>query len=242
VDLPEGEHPTVHVRPVEALLDLVVAHDDRPLVEPRSPVDRIPGNCRTFSVLMTAMLQAHDVPARARCGFGGYFLDGRFEDHWVCEYWNAAEGRWVLVDAQIDNPQLDFFPIDFDVTDVPRDRFLAGGAAWERCRRGDGDPDTFGLTMLDESGAWWIAGNLVRDAAALGKVELLPWDVWGVMPEPGDVIDDELTALLDRLAELTREPDETLGELHELCATDERVRVPPAVRNAPRGRDEAVSG
>jgi hypothetical protein len=189
---------------------------------------------------MTAMLQAHDVPARARCGFGGYFLEGRFEDHWVCEYWNAAEDRWVLVDAQIDEPQRGLFPIAFDPTDVPRDGFLTGGAAWERCRRGEADPDAFGLTMLNEAGAWWIAANLVRDAAALARVELLPWDVWGAMPEPEDVIDDELTALFDRLADLTREPDEMLAELHELCATDERVRVPVAVRNVARGRDEAV--
>src|SRR6516165_7569409 len=30
---------------------------------------------------------------------------GSFEDHWVCEYWNGAEERWVLVDAQLDELQ-----------------------------------------------------------------------------------------------------------------------------------------
>ncbi|BCJ59096.1 hypothetical protein [Micromonospora endophytica] len=45
--------------------------------------------------------------------------------------------------------------------------------------------------MLDESGLWWIAGNLMRDAAALHAVEVLPWDVWGVMPAPNEKIDGD---------------------------------------------------
>jgi transglutaminase-like putative cysteine protease len=32
--------------------------------------DRLAANCRGFTVLATAMLRAHGVPARARCGSG----------------------------------------------------------------------------------------------------------------------------------------------------------------------------
>jgi hypothetical protein len=67
-------------------------------------------------------------------------------------------------------------PIDFDLTDVPRDRFLIAGEAWLRCRDGTEDPAKFGLSTVGESGDWWIAGNLMRDAAALGNLEVLPWD------------------------------------------------------------------
>jgi hypothetical protein len=241
VDLTEEHRASVHVRPVESLLDLIMARDDRPLDKARPPAHRVAANCRHFSVLTVAMLRAHGTPARARCGFGGYFVDGRYEDHWVCEYWNATEERWVLIDAQIDAPQREAFPINFDVADVPRDRFLIAGDAWSRCRAGDDDPDTFGLTMLHEAGSWWIAGNLMRDAAALGNIELLPWDVWGAMPGPEDPIDDEDQALFDRLAALTHSPDSSLAELHELCRTEDRLRVPPTVRNVALGRDEAVT-
>ena len=66
-----------------------------------------------------AMLRAHGTPARARCGFGGYFGTGAFEDHWVCEYWDAAQRRWRLYDAQIDDTQLGWFSIGFDLDGLP---------------------------------------------------------------------------------------------------------------------------
>ncbi len=184
VTLTEADRASVHLRPVERVLAEVLARDGRPLQVARPPAARLPVNCRHFTVLMTAMLRAHGTPARARCGFGGYFGTGTFEDHWVCEYWNAAERRWILVDAQVDDRQRDWFGIRFDVTDVPRDRFLTGGRAWAAYRSGAADPAAFGLTLTNEAGDWWIAANLMRDAAALRNTEVLPWDCWGAMPGP----------------------------------------------------------
>ena len=240
VALSDEDRAPVHLRRVPQILDAALERDPRPLSEARPPGGRVAGNCRTFTVLTVAVLRAHGVPARARCGFGAYFADGRFEDHWVAEYWNGDEERWVLIDAQIDAPQREAFPIDFDVADVPRDRFIVAGDAWTACRAGDADPETFGLTMVNEAGAWWIASNLMRDVAALDNIELLPWDDWGIMPGPDDPIDGEMQDLFDRLASLTRDPDPALSELHEIQRTDDRVRVPPSVRNYQRGRDELL--
>jgi hypothetical protein len=240
VTLTDEDRGSVHIRPVEQLLDRIMTRDNRPLDTGRAVADRVAGNCRHFTVLMVAMLRAQGTPARARCGFGGYFVDGIFEDHWVCEYWHARQERWILVDAQIDDRQRDMFPIDFDVTNVPRDRFLIAGEAWARCRAGAADPEAFGLSLLSEAGYWWIAGNLMRDVAALGNIELLPWDCWGAMPAPAEQIDDDRCALFDHLAALTRTPDTAFTELQRLRQDDERLRVPPAVHNAVRDRDEVI--
>jgi hypothetical protein len=242
VTLSEQERGSVHVRPAERMLELITARDGRPLDVAREPGSRLAGNCRHFTVLMVTMLRAQGTPARARCGFGGYFTGGFFEDHWVCEYWHAGQERWILVDAQIDSTQRDWFPIDFDVTDVPRDRFLVAGEAWARCRSGAADPATFGLSLVNESGDWWIAANLMRDAAALGNLELLPWDCWGAMPKAYEPIDEARCALFDRLATLTQTPGDSFAELLRLCQADERLRVPAIVRNAVRGRDESLVG
>jgi hypothetical protein len=239
VTLTPQRRRTVHIRPVAALLDAVLA-DGLPLGTARPPGERVAGNCRHFSVLMVAMLRAQGVPARARCGFGGYFGTGAYEDHWVCERWDAGRGRWTLTDAQLDEVQRAMFPLDFDPQDVPREAFLVAGDAWARCRSGEADPGKFGLSLLDEAGLWWIAGNLIRDVAALSGMEMLPWDVWGAMPAPGQPIDDGLLAFFDRLAGLTTGPGADLPGLWDLYRADDRVRVPATVHNALLDRTEAV--
>ncbi|WBB56076.1 transglutaminase domain-containing protein [Verrucosispora sp. WMMD573] len=240
VTLTEAERQTVHLRPADEILARIAdGPDDPPLTVARIPEQRVAGNCRHYSLLLVTALRARGVAARARCGFGDYFIDGRYEDHWVAEYWHAEQLRWIMVDAQLDERQRELFGIDFDTTDVPRDRFLVAGEAWVRCRAGAADPDAFGLSVINEGGWWWIAGNLMRDAAALHAVELLPWDVWGAMPAPFEKLDDERMALFDELARLTREPDEHAEELRLLYA-DERLVVPATVRNELRDRDEPI--
>jgi hypothetical protein len=74
----------------------------------------------------------------------------------------------------------------------------------------------------------------MRDAAALTNLELLPWDLWGAMPEPEDTVDE---ALFDNLAKATATP--TMPEVEQLL-TDERLRVPDEVFNVQHGRKEAL--
>jgi len=57
--------------------------------------------------------------------------------------------------------------------------FLAGGEAWLRCRDGQANPELFGIDRW--RGWWFIRNNVIRDFAALCKLELLPWDRWGAM-------------------------------------------------------------
>jgi len=237
-DLSPERRAESHIRPVSEMLDRILAHDGRRLSEPRRLEDRVVGVCRDFTVLAVAILRTHGVPARARCGFGAYFISGQLEDHWVCEVWNASQARWVLVDAQLDEHQRRALKPDFDVLDVPRDRFVVAGDAWSRCRAGDAHPSRFGIFAL--RGLWFIAGNLLRDLAALSNMEMLPWDSWGAMPAPEDTLTDELLALLDRVAALTRSPDAAFSELRALYEGDDRLRVPKTVFNALRMRLEAI--
>jgi hypothetical protein len=90
------------------------------------------------------------------------------------------------------------------------------------------------------NGLWFIAGNLVRDLAALNKMEMLPWDVWGGTPMPELVLPEEQLVFYDRLAELTQVPDGTFDELQAIYKRDERLRVPQTVFNNLRQTQEIV--
>ncbi|HKU43092.1 MAG TPA: transglutaminase domain-containing protein, partial [Polyangiales bacterium] len=170
-----------------------------------------------------AALKQRGVPARARVGFADYFKPGHFEDHWVCEYWNAAQQRWVLVDPQLDDVQRKAKNIDFDPLDVPPDRFLIAGAAYRQCRTGERDPERFGISFVGLYGLWFVAANILRDAAALNGVEMLPWDIWGGMKQ-GELSAEDL-AFFDQLARLTCAPDDHLEQLQQLFRSDARLKL-----------------
>lgn len=193
-----GREDEVQRRSAIEILDQARAIDDRPLLEEREPSRRALGNCRHFSTLATALLRAAGHPARARCGFGCYFEEGKRVDHWVVEYRDGDE--WKLADAQLDTFQCEALSIAFDPLDVPRDQFLVAGEGWRRIRAGNDDGNRYGI--FDMWGPWFIESNLARDLASLNKVELLPWDSWGVMLS-GNSVHHEHDALLDEVADAT---------------------------------------
>lgn len=210
----------VGIRDMTTKLEKLFTLDERPLDFARPPERRLLGNCRDFSVFLCAVLRAKGIPARARCGFGTYFIPGHYEDHWVVEVWDTSSDRWVWVDAQIDDLMREVLHLSFDPLDMPSGQFVTGGEAWQLCRSGQADPACFGI--FDMSGLAFVRGDLIRDMLSLGKVEILPWDGgWGLLSKR----EEEMTEqdweydFCDHLAAITRSPDENFDEIRQLCET-----------------------
>jgi hypothetical protein len=236
VELSEERKEEVNIRRVAEMLARIREMAAIPLTIPRPPEMKLVGNCRDFATMLCAMLRHQGVPARARCGFGAYFTPGKYEDHWVCEYWDADEARWTMVDAQLDALQRKALKIPFDPCDVPRDQFLVGGKAWHMCRSGEADPDNFGI--FDLHGMGFIRGDLVRDLLALNKIEILPWDGWGVIAKRDEDLSADDVALLDRIAELTLVDDPPFAEVRAIFEEEgARWRMPPAYMVDPQRFD-----
>ena len=206
--MPEDRLAEKNIRPASELIAVVTALDPAPLHEARTPETRVIGTCRDFALLACAFLRARSIPSRARCGFGTYFMQGCGVDHWITEYWRADEDRWVRVDTEhlggnhVEHPE-----------DLAPGRFLTGGEAWIRYRRGLVDARKFGVAGVDFAwGPAEISGNAVRDLAALCKVEMLPWDEWGRMTD----------AYQGRTGP---DYDQLIDEVAEACSQDD----PPAL-------------
>jgi hypothetical protein len=239
LNLSEERNAEVQLRSMERRLSRTLALDPGALSTPRMPEQKIVGNCRDFSVTLASMLQSKGIPARPRCGFGAYFMPNHHEDHWVCEYWNEAEQRWVLVDAQLDELQQNVLKISFNTLDVPRDQFLVGGAAWKACRNGQANPDQFGI--FDMHGMDFVKGDFIRDVAALNKVELLPWDCWGmILTEYASLPPDDLS-MLDQLAELTCSDVPGFDMVRQLYESDPRLHVGESIQSYVNGSMEQVA-
>ena len=102
LELSEERSQEVGIRKVADMLERMIELDSSPLDRPREPVKRLVGNCRGYAVLMSSFLRHKKIPARARPGFATYLLPGSYEDHWICEYWNQAEKRWVQVEKHVE--------------------------------------------------------------------------------------------------------------------------------------------
>jgi hypothetical protein len=187
----------------EAILDNVLSLDPSPLDHKRPAERRMVGFCYHFALLHCALLRATGTPARARCGFAGYFEARRWIDHWVVEYWDSA--GWRLTDPQIGR------------NDLTRDHFQDALTAWNQCRGGASMPGSYG------NGELWgwdeLRGSLINDVAALNKVEVSGW-YWcdRIRVDPLDQPHDELDASLDVLCRLaaTAESVKTMKERFDL--------------------------
>jgi hypothetical protein len=226
-DMPEDRLSDFQTRSAAEMTARILRLNPAPLAVARPVEERMVGNCRYFSTLSCALLRRAGIPARARCGFADYFEPDRFVDHWVTEYWERGEGRWVRIDAQLDAVQREAITPAFDTEDLPPGPFVPAGEAWQRCRRGEADPASFGI--LDMWGLWFVQNNVIRDLAALNKMELLPWDVWGPMTVMADP-DAAALGLTDSVASiLTGDDSDAIRRVYE---ERDELRVPDTVFDA----------
>lgn len=187
--------------------------------------EKMIGICRDFSVVAAALCREAGIPARVRCGFATYFEPGKYTDHWVLEYWNEKQQRWVMVDAQLDELQQNALQITFDPLDVGETDFINGPKAWIMCRTGKADPDLFGIFQ------WWgyqyLRCNLILDANSLLKMPMQPWDMWeGYKDLPMEKWTEADYAVMDELAALALAIDDDFEAFAEFVSSNDKIRVP----------------
>jgi hypothetical protein len=159
----------------------------------------------------------------------------------VAEYWDGT--TWRLLDAQLGEHTVRDPSIRFAAWDVPRDQFLDASTAWRRMRAGELNPNTMGLSPLGLTGAWFVAGDVMLDAASLNKEEMLPWEKWSVGRElgPGSTVPPALAERFDAVAaELAGSPDATTAV--RVYRENDWLRVTPTVLSFASGAPVEVQG
>ncbi len=185
--------------PVEARLDQFCDPSGVLDLSTRPPASRMIGTCRDYALLMTGLLREHGVAARVRCGFAAYLTAGKFDDHWICQAWNAEDQRWQMIDAQLDERHRSVLSIEFDHLALPDGQFLTADQAWKAVRARMHDANLFSAGEAN-SGEWFIWVNLARDYLALCKQETSDWDRWREASHTARQSSESLTAWADELA------------------------------------------
>jgi len=205
----EQERDELNLLTVTEILTKLQQRRPTGLSTDRKPDQRVVTNCRGHALIMASVLKSQGVPARLRCGFAPYLMDGFSCDHTVLEAW--IDERWRLMDADATNEYVRDRGYNFDVYDMPPEMFNLAGEAWLRARQRLDPAERYGIP--DGRRGWpFLHTALIRDMLALFGQEVAVW----TRPQFKSMPDEEVQPTLDRIAELTAKPDQNWDELKQL--------------------------
>lgn len=121
-----------------------------------------------------------------------------------------------------------------NVHDLTNDIFFVVGKTWKLCRKGEIYPMKCGI--LDTRGLWFVRYQLLRDFAALNKIQLVPhlvrtmrsldWKSWKLMSLDDNELTDSELSLLDYIADLTLDADNNIEKIQKVYSENELLQVP----------------
>lgn len=236
-ELPDESRDDINARWLEDMLALDQGRHPRPLVESRPVTQRVQGCCRDHTLFCLGVLRSHGVPARSRVGFAGYFIDGWNHDHVIVEAW--LEGQWQRFDPEIEGPRPSLLtPTNIGQCAIGSGGFVTAAQVWAGYRRGEVDAETYGVdpTVPILRGERFICDEVIYEVAHRFGDELLLWDGWGRIGEPGEPVSDRDAAWIDRVAELLLASDQgdtaSEQELFERYRADDGLHPGPVVIQA----------
>ena len=195
--------------------------DETGFTKNRDVTKRITVSCRHASVLFSAILKAKGIPCRSRAGFMDFGNTGdSYMEHWVNEYWDFNENRWVLVD--VDGYYEYEQRFGYSQFDLPRRKFVTASEAWIGLRKNTLNKklDVFSLNPLDG-----VCEYLFMDFHALMNNEIFysyqPLYLRGGI----HTLSESELHDLDRLAELLSEPDKNMEQIENLWTTNDKFSV-----------------
>lgn len=236
-ELPTETSRDVNARWLDAILTIDQSRHPSPLAEPREPLERVQGCCRDHTLFCVGALRSHGVPARSRVGFAGYFVDGWHHDHVVVEAW--VDNRWRRFDSEVETPSAAMpAPLDIGHGALDGAGFVTAAQVWSGYRQGDLDPSSYGVDpeLPLFSGERFVFDEVIYEVAHRFGDELLLWDGWGRIGEPGDPVSEADAAWLDPIASLLLAADagdvEAERDLLDRYRSDDGLHPGPVITQA----------
>lgn len=201
-----------------ALMGEIFRLDSRGFTEDKDVNKRVTVSCRQVSVLFSAILKAKGIPCRSRTGFIDFDNDGAsFIEHWVNEYWNEHENRWVLVDSD------GYYEYEkrfgYSQFDLPSHKFIFSADAWLGLR---GNNFSNKLVIGTPNVLEGVCQYLFADFHALMNNEIFytfqPEYLYGRF----DKVSEEDLEEIDELASLLQKPDHHFDKLKSIWETNKK--------------------
>jgi len=211
---------------VVAMVAELYRRDKRGFVGVRKVADKLVVSCRHTAVVMAGILKAKGIPARVRAGFAAYFEQAEFgdvtSDHYINQYWNEKENRWVTID--VDGCMSIKHGFTFDPFDMSDGIFHFPAKAWLEIREGGVDENYF--VNKPERGRIVVVWALMHDFHCLMNNEIIYLHYTALESfKRFEKITEEELKKLDSLARLMLDPDENFEALKKLWEEDKEFRL-----------------
>jgi len=209
-----------------AILAELYRRDKRGFIEDRAEENKLILTCRFVSILMASILKSKDIPARVRSGNApGYDIGEEEEvsaDHWINQYWDEKEEKWITID--VDNS---FNEPDYDPYNLPKKAFNFPADAWLDIRAEKIDPNLF-WNARPKRGAIVVLWSLFYDFHSLMNNEIIyiysPKCGYGNEEKFNKLTEQELKEV-DDLAILMQNPDKNFDQLKKIWETNKGFRL-----------------
>lgn len=210
-----------------AMLSELYRRDKRGLVNNRKEQDKLVVTCRFVSILMAAILKSKGIPCRVRSGNAPYFDMGKLgkvsTDHWINQYWDFKEKKWVTID--VDGSWS--LNKSFNPYDIPNGEFDFPADAWLAIRSKKINSDYF-YNASGKRGAIVVFWSLFYDFHCLMNDEIIylhgPKNGWGNREKFVTLSETELKKI-DELAKLMQKPDDNFAKLQSIWQNNPDFRL-----------------
>lgn len=197
----------------------------------RKTEDKLHVTCRGEAILLASILKAKGIPSRVRSGFGYYVstFDGGAGDHWITEYYNEKENKWVLVDP-------DFHDFDkgtnVDSNNITENDFLTAANAYLGIRT-----NKYQENMIYYASTPYVYGlkaairALYYDFNSLMNNEIFFLHLPKYALKNSLNLSDEELQELDFIANLMLNPDDNFDELKGVWDKNDKFKITGGVFN-----------
>jgi len=209
-----------------AMLTELYRRDYRGFTYNRRPQDKLILTCRYVSIMVASILKSKGIPCRVRAGHATYFNMGSLgnisTDHWINQYWDEIENRWVTIDV---DGSLSLKDNSFDPYNIPDNTFDYAADVWLSVRAGKIEENHF-----YNAGGFWglntVLWSLIYDFHSLMNSEIIYSHVIAFgLPNKFEKLTDEDLCKIDELARLMQKPDENFDKLKEIWETEKDFRL-----------------
>ncbi len=205
-----------------AMLAELYRRDERGFIKDRKEEDRLIVTCRFVSILMASILKSKKIPCRVRSGFASYFKGFRKKsiDHWINQYWDEKERRWVTIDV---DGSLESY-LTFNPYDIPEGVFDFPADVWLAVRSGKINSGRFWNAGGFE-GLVVIAWELFYDFHCLMNHEIIYLHTPIFIYQRFNQLTKRELKEIDDLAFLMKDPDKNFDELKKVWKKRREYRL-----------------